>query len=72
MLRICLHVRSTCRFRCPLYAQCTRPPALSQSSLCRGEAQAKSGKKDQTQGHLRKKIADMQRQIKQTAANTSK
>ena len=32
----------------------------------RGEAQAKSGKKEQTQGHLKKKISDMQRQIRQT------
>ena len=67
---VCMHAHIDSDISvCP---QCMCPLALSQSSLCRGEAQAKSGKKDQTQGHLRKKIADMQRQIKQTAANTSK
>ncbi len=38
----------------------------------RGEVQTKSGKKDQTQGHLKKKILDLQRQIKQTTQETSK
>lgn len=38
----------------------------------RGEAQAKSGKKEQTQGHLKKKVTDMQRQIKQTAKDITK
>ena len=33
----------------------------------RGEAQAKCGKKDQTQGHYKRKILDLQRQIKLTA-----
>ena len=42
------------------------------SPLLRGEAQAKSGKKEQTQGHMRKKIVDMQRQIKQTAKDTTR
>ena len=40
-------------------------------SIFRGEAQAKSGKKEQTQGHIKKKITDMQRQIKQTAKETT-
>lgn len=34
--------------------------------IYRGELQSKTGQKDQTQGHLKKKITDMQRQIKQT------
>ena len=36
----------------------------------RGEAQTKAGKWEQTQGHLKKKISDLQRQIKQTAKDT--
>lgn len=40
--------------------------------ILRGEAQTKAGKKDQTQGHLRKKITDMQRQIKQTTQEASR
>ena len=32
----------------------------------------KSGKKEQTQGHLKKKILDMQRQIKQTTKDIAR
>jgi len=39
--------------------------------LLRGEAQAKSGKKEQTQGHL-KKISDMQWQIRQTTKDIAR
>ena len=40
--------------------------------LLRGEAQAKSGKKEQTQGHLKKKISDMQWQIRQTTKDIAR
>ena len=40
--------------------------------LLRGEAQVKSGKKEQTQGHLKKKVSDMQRQIKQTTKDIAR
>jgi len=39
--------------------------------LTQGEAQAKSGKKEQTQGHL-KKISDMQQQIRQTSRDIAR
>jgi len=39
--------------------------------LLREEVQAKSGKKEQTQGHL-KKISDMQRQIRQTTKDIAR
>ena len=42
----------------------------SELVVCRGEAQTKAGKKDQTQGHLKKKVVDLQRQIKQTSQET--
>lgn len=47
-------------------------PLTEVCSYHRGEAQTKAGKKDQTQGHLKKKIQDVQRQIKQAVHETSK
>lgn len=38
----------------------------------RNEAQAKSGKNKQTQGYLKKKIADTARKIKQTQKDISR
>ena len=38
----------------------------------RSEVQVKAGKSNQTQGHMKKKIADLQRQIKQTAKDTAR
>lgn len=38
----------------------------------RGEAQAKAGKKEQTQGHMQKKVSDLKKQIKQTAKDTTR
>lgn len=37
----------------------------------RSDAQSKSGKKEQTQGHMKKKIIDTQRKIKQTHKDIS-
>ena len=61
-------IPSECRYLASssMVVCCVRLP------VCRGEAQAKAGKREQTQGHLRKKIADMQRQIKQTAKDTTR
>ena len=38
----------------------------------RSEVQTKAGKSEYTQGHMKKKISDLQRQIKQTAKDTTK
>lgn len=45
-------------------------PVLILFRFFRGEVQAKSGKKEQTQGHLRKKMLEMQRQIKKTSKDS--
>ena len=57
MENVCTSLLSTCI--CTLFVH-------------RGEAQVKSGKKEQTQGHLKKKILDMQRQIKQTTKDIAR
>ena len=39
--------------------------------ILKGEAQVKAGKVDNTKGHLRKKIEDTKKKIKQTADSTA-
>lgn len=39
---------------------------------CRGEVQAKTGKREQTHGHLKKKMVELQRYTKQTANDTKR
>ena len=38
----------------------------------RSEVQVMAGKSEGTQGHMKKKITDLQRQIKQTGRDTAK
>ena len=52
--------------------ECLMCTCICTLSLLRGEAQVKSGKKEQTQGHLKKKVSDMQRQIKQTTKDIAR
>lgn len=46
--------------------------SMMELMVARGEAQAKSGKKEHTQGHLKKKMLDLQRQTKQIAKDTKR
>ena len=56
----------------PIQVSTTVSVAWSHGHHLRSEVQVKAGKSEQTQGHMKKKITDMQRQIKQTARDTAK